>query len=187
MKLSDRRSAIELSGTNERLKAMGGHWKWCNISQQLAGGLTKASARALCLEAFARGVVSLKFDEAMVAAKKVKPETKQAEVEDLEQAARHFVTDQGLYLHDVTAEKLNWSLLFAADSKVATHQFITLSLASGSALDDTTTRACATTPSELEQCWRQQCWRASLRPPRASATLMRSRCWWLTTAGSLPS
>ena len=90
LKLSERRSAIELSGTNERLKAMGGHWKWCNSSQQLADGLTKASARALCLEAFARGMVSLKFDEGMVAAKKIKPEAKQAEVEELEQAARQL-------------------------------------------------------------------------------------------------
>ena len=94
LKLSERRSAIELSGTNERLRAMGGHWKWRNSSQQLADGLTKASARALCLEAFFRGVVALKFDEDMVGAKKVKPEIRQAEVDELDSAARKLNRDE---------------------------------------------------------------------------------------------
>ena len=51
LRLAERRSAIELSGTNERLKAIGGHWRWCNSNQQLADGLRKAAATALCLEA----------------------------------------------------------------------------------------------------------------------------------------
>ena len=41
LKLSERRCAIELAMTNERLQAMGGGWKWCNSAQQLADGLTK--------------------------------------------------------------------------------------------------------------------------------------------------
>ena len=37
-KLSERRSAI---GTNEHLRAMGGHWKWRNSAQQLADRQTQ--------------------------------------------------------------------------------------------------------------------------------------------------
>ena len=90
LKLAERRSAIELSGTNERLKAIGGHWRWCNSNQQLADGLTKATARATCLEAFSRGVVSMKFDEAMTAAKKVSKESRQAELNELDNAAKEL-------------------------------------------------------------------------------------------------
>ena len=87
LKLAERRSAIELAGTNERLRAMRGHWKWCNSDQQLADGLTKTSARAASLESFARGVVCLKYDEAMVAAKKVPQRVKDAENAELDKAA----------------------------------------------------------------------------------------------------
>ena len=62
LKLSERRSAIELAMANERLRSMGGGWKWCNSAQQLADGLTKGSARAASLDAFSRGVISLRFD-----------------------------------------------------------------------------------------------------------------------------
>ena len=102
LKLSERRSAIELAGTNERLKAIGGHWRWCNSSQQLADGLTKAAARAACLEAFARGVVNMRFDEAMTAAKKVTKQARQAELKELDQAA--------LELNDVNVNVLEAAL-----------------------------------------------------------------------------
>ena len=90
LKLSERRSAIELAGTNERLRAMKGHWKWCNSSQQLADGLTKTAARVQSLESFARGVISMRFDEAMTAAKKVTQAAKDAEQKELDEAAKNL-------------------------------------------------------------------------------------------------
>ena len=88
LKLSERRCAIELARTNERLRAMRGGWKWCNSAQQLADGLTKSAARSACLDSFARGVTCLRFDTTvMKAAKKVTHAERQAEVKELDDAA----------------------------------------------------------------------------------------------------
>ena len=70
LKLAERRSAIELTMADEHLRQMRGEWKWCNSAQQMADGLTKSAARDNCLTRFSRGVISLKFDKKMVAAKK---------------------------------------------------------------------------------------------------------------------
>ena len=193
LKLSERRSAIELSGINERLKAMGGHWKCCNSSQQPADGLTKTSARALCLEAFARGVVSLKFDEGMVAAKKIKPEAKQAEVEELEQAARQLRDGQVPAAprrlrgeaegEETLALELSVRCRLQGCDKEVPHPELGQRFCSRRHYYK---RAWAATPRELERLWRQRCWQVSSRVPKAWATLTRSQSWWWTTVGLLP-
>ena len=100
LKLSERRCAIELAMTNERLRAMGGGWRWCNSARQLADGLTKSAARSACLDSFARGVTCLQFDTTvMKAAKKVTHAERQAEVKELDDAAEKL--NDNVYLAEL--------------------------------------------------------------------------------------
>ena len=105
LKLAERRSAIELAGTNEKLRAMRGHRKWCNSDQQLADGLTTTSARASSLESFARGVACLKYNVGMVAAKKVPQRIKDAGTAELDKAANDLNYQDSLVVNSqVTSE-----------------------------------------------------------------------------------
>ena len=58
LKLSERRTAIEVAVMRERLQAMGGKLRWLNSSQQLADGLTKVQARDQMNYLLMRGVSS---------------------------------------------------------------------------------------------------------------------------------
>ena len=45
MKLAEKRTAIEIKITAERMQAARGMMRWCNSHQQLANGVTKSAAR----------------------------------------------------------------------------------------------------------------------------------------------
>ena len=62
LKLSERRTAIEISILRERLKAAKGEFKWGNSLQQLADGLTKPSAKDALAHTLSRGVHALRYD-----------------------------------------------------------------------------------------------------------------------------
>ena len=62
MKLSERRTAIEICILKERLHAVMGNFRWVNSTQQLADGFTKTSARESLAYTLSRGVHALRFD-----------------------------------------------------------------------------------------------------------------------------
>ena len=94
LKLSERRTAIEVAIMRERLQAMGGKLRWLNSSQQLADGLTKVQARDQMNYLLMRGVHRLVFDQNYTAAKKVKKEEKDLEKEELEAASKEIYGGQ---------------------------------------------------------------------------------------------
>eukprot|EP00435_Cladocopium_sp_Y103_P051424 s692_g16.t1 len=87
MHLSERRTAIEVAIVAERVKAMGGEWRWMNSHQQLADGLTKPSARDRFAEVLQRGNHQLRFDPNFVAAKKVSHKEKTEQERQLQEAS----------------------------------------------------------------------------------------------------
>jgi hypothetical protein len=90
LKLSEKRTAIEVAIVKQRLRAMDGTWRWVNSHQQLADGLTKTAAKEKFHEVLQRGVHQLRYDENFVAAKKVTAETKKKQAEELRRAAEEF-------------------------------------------------------------------------------------------------
>lgn len=78
-KLAERRTAIEIQICVERMQAAGGALRWCNSHQQLADGMTKASARTKLAHELQRGVHCLRYDPEYTASKKVKHEDKEME------------------------------------------------------------------------------------------------------------
>ena len=78
MKLAEKRTAIEIKITAERLQAACGMMRWCNSHQQLADGVTKSAAKTkLAMEL--RRSSCLRYDPEHVAGKKVKQEDKDKE------------------------------------------------------------------------------------------------------------
>ena len=90
LKLSEKRTAIEVAIVKQRLRAMDGTWRWVNSHQQLADGLTKTAAKEKFHEVLQRGVHQLRYDENFVAAKKVTAETKKKQAEEVRRAAEEF-------------------------------------------------------------------------------------------------
>ena len=94
LKLSEKRTAIEVAIMRDRLQAMGGKLKWLNSSQQLADGLTKVQARDQMNYLLMRGIHRLTFDPNYTAAKKVKKEDKEMEKEEMEAASKEIYEGQ---------------------------------------------------------------------------------------------
>ena len=90
MKLAEKRTAIEIKITVERMQAACGMMRWCNSHQQLADGVTKAAARSKLAMELRRGVHCLRYDPEYVASKKVKQEDKDKEQDVLDQAAKEI-------------------------------------------------------------------------------------------------
>ena len=79
MKLAEKRTAIEIKITAERLQAACGMMRWCNSHQQLADGVTKSAAKTKLAMELRRGAHCLRYDPEYVASKKVKQEDKDKE------------------------------------------------------------------------------------------------------------
>lgn len=94
LKLSEKRTAIEVAIMRDRLQAMDGKLRWLNSSQQLADGLTKVQARDQMNYQLMRGIHRLVFDPNYTAAKKVKKEDKEVEKEELEAASKEIYEGQ---------------------------------------------------------------------------------------------
>ena len=90
MKLAEKRAAIEIKMSCERMAALAGMLRWCNSHQQLADGMTKTSARLKLAVELKRRMHSLLYDPQGVASKKVKKEEKQEEQDMLDRAAKEF-------------------------------------------------------------------------------------------------
>ena len=100
LKLSERRTAIEICILRERLEASGSTVRWCNSLQQLADGLTKGSSKDTLAHVLSRGVHSLCFDPGFVAAKKVSKEDRLVEEKVLEKAAESLFDGQICFAED---------------------------------------------------------------------------------------
>ena len=104
MKLQEKRTAIEIKMACERMAAAGGVLKWCNSHQQLADGVTKASARQKLAWELKRKVHCLRYDPEGTASKKVKQEDRQEEQDNLDKAAKEFEMKrkfkEGIYTMD---------------------------------------------------------------------------------------
>ena len=100
-KLAERRTAIEIQICVERMQAAGGALRWCNSHQQLADGMTKASARTKLAHELQRGVHCLRYDPEYTASKKVKHEDKEMEQDALNKAAEEYEVqrrvNEGIY------------------------------------------------------------------------------------------
>ena len=107
MKLSERRTAIEICILKERLAAVWGN-RWVNSNQKLADGLTKTSARDAFAYTLSRGVHALRYDQNFVAAKKVTQGEKDKENAEYERAAESLFEGQMLLAEDYEKkERLN--------------------------------------------------------------------------------
>ena len=100
LKLSERRTAIEICILRERLAASGSTVRWCNSLQQLADGLTKGSSKDTLAHVLSRGVHSLRFDPGFVAAKKVSKADRIIEEKELEKAAENLFDGQNCFAED---------------------------------------------------------------------------------------
>ena len=89
-KLAERRTAIEIQISVERMQAAGGVLRWCSSHQQLADGITKASVRTKLAYKLQRGVHCLRYDPEYTASKKVKSEDKDLEQDALNKAAEEY-------------------------------------------------------------------------------------------------
>eukprot|EP00435_Cladocopium_sp_Y103_P013878 s2359_g3.t1 len=110
MKLQEKRTAIELKMSNERMEALGGDLRWCNSHQQLADGTTKTSARQQFAATLQRRMHCLKYDPEGTASKKVKQSVRKEEEDSLDLAAKEFerkkmIQDKIYKLEDLDAEE----------------------------------------------------------------------------------
>jgi len=111
MKLTEKRTAIEIKMSCERMAAASGMLRWCNSHQQLADGMTKTSARQKLTMELKRKMHNLLYDPQGVASKKVKKEEKQEEQNMLDRAAQEFENrkkiEEGIYtVRDMDEEEL---------------------------------------------------------------------------------
>ena len=89
-KLAERRTAIEIQISVERMQAAGGVLRWCSSHQQLADGITKALVRTKLAYKLQRGVHCLRYDPEYTASKKVNNEDKDLEQDALNKAAEEY-------------------------------------------------------------------------------------------------
>ena len=87
LRLTEKRTAIEVCIVKERLNAMLGYLKWVDSTQQVADGLTKPSAKDQFAHILKRGVHALRYDPNFTAAKKVSKEVIANEEKELDEAA----------------------------------------------------------------------------------------------------
>ena len=81
----------------ERMRACGGIWICTNTDQQLADGLTQLTSRQRFAETLRRAWHALKFDPSFTAGKKVTAAKKQAQDDELNEAAANqevFATEE---------------------------------------------------------------------------------------------
>ena len=90
MKLSERRTAIEVAIVRDRMSALDGRWFWVNSQQQIADGLTKPAAKDNLAYVLNRGTHKLSFEPDFIAAKKVTYEEKEAERKEHEEASKNI-------------------------------------------------------------------------------------------------
>ena len=100
LKLSERRTAIEICILKEWLNAVMGNFRWVNSTQQLADGLTKTSARDSLAYTLSRGVHALRYDPNFVAAEKVTQSERDKENAEYEKAAESLFEGQFLLAKD---------------------------------------------------------------------------------------
>ena len=81
MKLSEKRTAIEVAIVRDRMNALLGKWMWVNSHQQISDGLTKPASRDSMAYIMKRGTHQLKFNPDFTASKKVSSEAKKEERE----------------------------------------------------------------------------------------------------------
>ena len=131
LKLSEKRTAIEVAIMRDRLQAMGGKLKWLNSSQQLADGLTKVQARDQMNYLLMRGIHRLTFDPNYTAAKKVKKEDKEMEKEEMEAASKEIYEGQIFEVSEDADNKENKCALAGCfrevDNKEAKHKYCDIS------------------------------------------------------------
>lgn len=72
MKLSERRTAIEVAIVKDRMSALDGRWFWVNSQQQIADGLTKPAAKDNLAYVLNRGTHKLSFEPDFIAARRKK-------------------------------------------------------------------------------------------------------------------
>ena len=101
--ITEKRTAIEVSIINQRMKAASAYWTWTNTMQQLADGLTKVSQRQALADIMARGVHALRYDPDFTAGKKMSAADRKAYSEELDAAAGAKQEDH--YLVDETKAK----------------------------------------------------------------------------------
>ena len=104
LRLSERRTAIEVSIVRERLAAMLGEWRWVNSEQQVADGLTKTAARDPMTVILSRGVHQLRFDPSFTAAKKVSKKAKERMILEHEEAAKEMFESRVFAAEEVKAK-----------------------------------------------------------------------------------
>ena len=97
MKLSERRTAIEIAIIKQRLQAVLGELFWVNSHQQLADGLTKSAARDAMAVTLARGTHKLSYDPSFIAAKKVTQQEREKEQLEHESCARLLQEEQSYF------------------------------------------------------------------------------------------
>ena len=127
LKLSEKRTAIEVAIMRDRLQAMGGKLKWLNSSQQLADGLTKVQGRDQMNYLLMKGIHRLTFDPNYTAAKKVKKEDKEMEKEEMEAASKEIYEGQIFEVSEDADNKENKCALAGCfrevDNKEAKHKY----------------------------------------------------------------
>eukprot|EP00913_Durusdinium_trenchii_P017721 g16654.t1 len=106
LKLSERRTAIEISILRERMAAAKCKVKWVNSRQQLADGLTKPSAKDDLAYMLSRGVHALKHDPKFTAAKKVTYDDRQKEEQEYERAAEALFDGQAFVAEDIKEKEM---------------------------------------------------------------------------------
>ena len=103
LRLTEKRTAIEVAIVKERLAAMLGEMKWVNSAQQVADGLTKPGAKDSFSHVLRRGVHSLRFDPNFTAAKKVTREEKDGEEKEHDEAAKMLFHGELLMTEEIAA------------------------------------------------------------------------------------
>ena len=110
-KVADRRTAIEVSIIQDRLKAMKSMMKWVNSGQQLADGLTKKQAREQFAYLLQRGIHRLIYDGDFVADKKIAKEKKEMQRAEMEELAKDMFDGQVLMTEEVESNSKKCALV----------------------------------------------------------------------------
>ena len=159
---------------------------------QLSTTAGRQTHQVFTKDAVLGSLVALKLDEAMTAAKKVKPGARQAEVKELEQASRDLS-------HEGAAVVAATTTLPRTEEATAPEATVLCKLPgcckvvripswdNAFAQDATTTSTLVETASVPAQFWQILCWPARSHQPMVWTTTTTLPCSFSTTAGSLPS
>ncbi len=72
--ITEKRTSIEVTTVNERMKAASSQWKWTDSQQQIADGLTKVAARQHFAEVLRKSRHAIKYDASFTAGEKLTSE-----------------------------------------------------------------------------------------------------------------